>query len=716
MRMQRTCRNGLFVIVLLCAGFGTEQATAQDQNTTISQAVRAMQTRRAPAPGFAALPAAGVPGFQSQSKQAAKPHVTHAVARAVLTSRGSFSSQFIGYDPAGHDLAPDRAAQDHAPIVAQNLSDPAPEATGSVPKNLPSSAAAAIGVEAAVSPRPDDDTNAEATPAVETPAATSTSPVDSEAAPVEMPTVAPTPAALSPAPDAAPPAPAALAPPPDAATPAAAAPPAAVPLSFADRLHMAVEAWAATDVKGPGAAQIRKMRAAIAAYYNLNNYAPLWLTDGKANDAARAVLARLAHAQDDGLAIDHLPVFAEKANEDDLIVAEINLSDAVVAYGREATGSRIASPETIDKLIGARPAIATPENILSSVAAAGSAAGTVLQDFNPPQEGYRALRDKLAELRSKAAPQVWRTIPAGPTLRVGMRDPRVPLIRSRFGLGVDADGRQLVYDTQVAAAVAEFQKEAGIQPSGTLTARTLAALSERAPSISIEDDLIANMEMWRWLPRDLGADRIEVNIPDFSVAVYRNRQLVARNKVIVGKPDTRTPVFSNAMQYLIVNPVWNIPPSIIHKEFHDSPDALRQHGYEVSYRNGHMVAQQAPGERNALGRIKFIFPNNYAVYLHDTPTRALFSTTKRAYSHGCVRVDQPFDFAKAVLGPDSKWTEDRLKDLIGGGRERYVFLPQQLPIHIEYFTAFVDGEGHLQLRKDLYGYTRKIDVALGLDK
>lgn len=683
MRTERTCRSGLFVIVLLCAGLGTEQVAAQDQNTTISQRIAHPDVS---APGFAALPPAGVPGFQTQSKR----HVARtAAAHAVLTSRGSFSTQFIGRD----------LAQSHGALAAQNANDPAPEVTGSVPKDPTPSAAAEVGATAAVGPDADDGASAEAVPtatptihaepaALTPPAATETTP--SETPPVAPPVVPPSPAAAAPA-------------------------PAPTPLAFADRLHMAVEAWTATEIKGRGAAEIRKVRAAIASYYELNDYAPLWLTDGKPNDAARAVLVRLAHAQEDGLAIDHLPVFADKAGDDDLIAAEIGLSEAVVAYGREASGSRIA-PETIAKLIGARPVIATPIDILSSVAAAGSSAGTVLEHFNPPQAGYHALRDKLAELRSKAAPQVSRTIPDGPVLRVGMRDPRVPLIRSRFGLGAETDGLKLIYDTQVAAAVAEFQKESGIRPSGTLTARTIEALSEQAPPASVEDELIANMEMWRWMPRDLAPDRIEVNIPDYSVAVYRAEQLVARNKVIVGAEKTPTPVFSNVMRFLIVNPVWNIPPSIIHKEFHDSPEALRQHGYEVSYRNGHIVAQQAPGERNALGRIKFMFPNDYAVYLHDTPTRALFATTKRAYSHGCVRVDQPFDFAKAVMGPDTKWSEDRLKDLIGGGHERYVFLPEALPIHIEYFTAFVDANGHLQLRKDIYGYTHKIDVALGLEK
>lgn len=225
------------------------------------------------------------------------------------------------------------------------------------------------------------------------------------------------------------------------------------------------------------------------------------------------------------------------------------------------------------------------------------------------------------------------------------------------------------------------------------------------------------MELWRWMPRDLGNSRIEVDIPDFSVTVIRDGEVVARNKVVVGKSTTPTPIFSNTMQFLIVNPYWNVPQSIIRKEMlprlGQDPDYLRRLGYEVSYRHGQLTVRQPPGERNALGRIKFMFPNDYSVYLHDTPSRALFGAAQRAFSHGCVRVDQPFAFAEAVLGRGNGWTAERVKHLVGG-RERYVYLPKALPIHIEYFTAFVDDTGKLRLRDDIYGYSARVKTALGL--
>ncbi len=241
-------------------------------------------------------------------------------------------------------------------------------------------------------------------------------------------------------------------------------------------------------------------------------------------------------------------------------------------------------------------------------------------------------------------------------------------------------------------------------------------LSQRDPRV-IEAEIIANMERWRWMPRDLGADRIEVNIPDFELAVKRGGAVAHRTRVIVGKTTTPTPVFSDRMRFIVVNPSWSVPPSIIQKEMAAKHGGdlsyLAQRGFQVSYRNGRASVRQPPGERNALGRVKFVFPNDYSVYLHDTPTRGLFAQTRRAFSHGCVRVNEPFKLAEAVLAPTKEWSEARLRSMIGPS-ERRIDLNEPLPVHIEYFTAFVDENGQLQLRDDIYGYSAKTRAALKL--
>ncbi len=406
----------------------------------------------------------------------------------------------------------------------------------------------------------------------------------------------------------------------------------------------------------------------------------------------------------------------QAGSDEDRMKADLALSEAVIAYGRAASGSMI-DPKAISPLIGEKPEVAEPFAILSAVVDAGDSAGNALLGFNPPQKGFQALRQKLAEMRHEKAPMAHQPIPFGPDLTVGMRDPRVTLIRARFGLDVQqaASSENLVYDTRVAAAVADFQKSAGLPASGVLTARTIAALSGGQPS-RLENEILANMERWRWMPRDMGETYIAVNVPDFTVAVIHGDEVLTRHRVVVGKPDTPTPVFSNKMQYLIVNPYWNVPQSIIRKEFLPKAGGdlsyLAASGWQVSSHHGVLTVRQPPGERNALGRIKFLFPNDYSVYLHDTPSKTLFASAKRAFSHGCVRVDQPFSFAETVLG--RSWSEQRLKSLIGSG-ERYINLPVPLPIHIEYFTTYVDDTGRLQLRDDLYGYSHKVKVALGLE-
>jgi len=482
---------------------------------------------------------------------------------------------------------------------------------------------------------------------------------------------------------------------------------------IAAALRARLEARAEPRTDGPLAVPSRKEREAIAAVYTGRDFAPLWFVEGGPIAAAAPVIARLARAADDGLDLSAYPLPSTQVRAAEAIAAaDIALTDAVVAYGRQASGSRV-DPSKISRLIGTRPEVADAAVVLALVASAGERAGDTLRRFNPPHAPYGALRDRLEELRRhrSAAPRA-ASIPEGPVLRVGMRDPRVPLVRDRLSLAATSvDATDRLYDTKVAAAVARFQKANGLEGSGLLNPQTLAALSGMRPS-RIEAEIIANMERWRWMPRDLGETRIEVNIPDFEAVVVEHGTIVQRHRVVVGKEKTPTPIFSEAMRYLIVNPYWNIPPSIIKNEFGSSPGRLRGHGYEVFSRDGQLAARQPPGEKNALGRIKFMFPNNYSVYIHDTPSRALFGEERRAYSHGCVRIDDPFRFAETVLGKG--WTEARLARLIGG-KERYVNLPQALPVHIQYFTAYVDAAGELQTREDIYGYSRRVRAALGLE-
>ncbi len=313
-------------------------------------------------------------------------------------------------------------------------------------------------------------------------------------------------------------------------------------------------------------------------------------------------------------------------------------------------------------MIGARPAVVSAAQALDQTSKSADA-GKTLQAFNPPQPGYLALKQKLAELRAR---------------------PAATAQLAKLAMNMNGRARWISDET------------------------TGARRKTR-----LEDELLVNMEFWRWSPRDLGAERIMVNVPEFTARLYRDNQPVLAVRVITGKPGKPTPLFSNRIQQIVVNPSWNVPQSIIQKEMLPHLAALREQGYVIRYVNGRLHIRQPPGERNALGRIKFVFPNDYAVYMHDTPTRRLFAASRRAFSHGCVRVDQPFKLAEDLLQPQNGWDEARIRKLIGP-HERWVKLRQPVPIHIVYFTAAVDGSGQLKQFDDIYGYDRKARELLGL--
>lgn len=450
-------------------------------------------------------------------------------------------------------------------------------------------------------------------------------------------------------------------------------------------------------------------RADIVAAYAANENRPFWIDGKDFGPAGKQVVARLGRAEEDGLrAGDYLlPVF-EASDRDSLAAADIRLSALAVLYARDAQGGRI-DPRRLSKLITPKLELPSATEVLSELTGA-SDAGTVLAAYNPQHPGYRHLKAKLAELRADKPETPVARIPTGPTLKVGMRDARVPLVRARLGLGASEEP---VYDRSIALALADFQKQAGLRADGVLSDQTVAALA-MPRSTRLENDIIAQMERWRWLPSDIGENRIVVNIPEYRMRVMHGEKLAYESRVIVGKPESATPVFSHRMDHVVVNPSWYIPPSIMRKEIlpglANDPNYAARRGYVVTRgKNGNISVRQPPGERNALGWIKFMFPNDHAVYLHDTPNRSLFGAGKRAFSHGCVRVENPFALADQVLGPE--WTAERLKRLIGSG-ERTIKLPQPLQIHLVYETIVVNEAGAVTTFDDIYGFHRLVRNAL----
>jgi L,D-transpeptidase YcbB len=494
-------------------------------------------------------------------------------------------------------------------------------------------------------------------------------------------------------------------------------PAAPVAITATDLIRAALAAQLSKDLGDRSLRLPRKEREALTAFYEQAGYKPLWVDADRWAPTAGAVIGRLKAADEDGLDPTDYPipsVATTKATPEDWAEAEVKLSTMAVLYARDARGARV-DPLRLSNLITPKLEIPGAADVMARLSGAPDA-GAALASFNPPHAGYAALKAHLAELRASHPARPMVRVPQGPALRVGMHDPRVPLIRARFNLD-PAQGDQTAYDERVATAVAEFQKTKGMPASGILNRQTIAALGGPS-SARLEGDIVANMERWRWLPADMGTRHIAVNIPEFRLRIVDRGEAVHETRVIVGKPETPTPVFSDEMETVIVNPSWNVPPSILKNEFlpalASDPLYAERRGYKVIRRGDRISIQQPPGERNALGFIKFIFPNEHAVYLHDTPSRNLFSAERRAFSHGCVRVYQPFQLAEAVLGRDSPWSEPKLRSMIGKG-ERYISLRQKMPVHLTYFTLSVDENAQLKSFDDLYGFHRKVRAALGFD-
>jgi L,D-transpeptidase YcbB len=469
-------------------------------------------------------------------------------------------------------------------------------------------------------------------------------------------------------------------------------------------------------------------RAGIEAYYHSHNYAPIWVSNNAGNDRAKTAIAYLGQADAVGLDPNDYPApdFKSATTPDALAEAELKLTAAALTFARHAQIGRIhytrVSPDILYELNAPESA-----DVLAKLGD-GSDAGKVLDAYNPPQAEFKALRAKLAELRKGPAPSETKTaekpelprvhVPDGKILRPGMKDARVSALRKR--LGVPGDKENPVYDDAVRDAVKAFQTENDINVDGDLGPNTVRTLNgerreARQSSADPTDLIIVNMERWRWAPRDLGNPHVVVNIPDYTLTLYNNDKVYWHTKIVVGKPNLPTPMLSAEMKFITVNPTWNVPPSIIEKEYlpalEADPQALDRIGLKLTQdADGTIHISQPPGAGNALGRIRFNFPNKFLVYQHDTPDKHLFSRDKRAFSHGCMRVQNPLTYGEKLLSlvlPKERYTEARLESMFGGS-EININFPKFIPVHLTYQTAFVDDAGKLQLREDVYGRDAKM--------
>jgi murein L,D-transpeptidase YcbB/YkuD len=528
------------------------------------------------------------------------------------------------------------------------------------------------------------------------------------------------------------PAPAAAAP--SAPAPAAAAPAAAPePAKAAANPDQPVRDALRELIGSPRLARIidRKAdRTATEAFYSSRDYEPLWIGTGGPTERARQAMTHLRNADADGMDPADYPVPAIQADASPaaLAEAEIRLTESALDYARHAQMGRVHYSRVSGDIHYEQTAPA-PLEILSKLAASKNAADA-LDSYQPPQPAYKALRKKLAEIRGRKGDAGPEQMARGAVLELAadkrskqtilMQDERVPALRAKLGLPAVRD--DMFYDKPLADAVARFQKDKGLPANGRLTNQTVDALNGKRHE---KDDqiIIANMERWRWIPRDLGKAHVVLNVPDFTLQVYNNGASIWKTRVVVGKPGGHaTPLLSETMKYVTVNPTWNVPPSIVYNEYlpalQQDPTVLKRMGLNlVQNRDGSVHISQPPGEGNALGRIRFNFPNRFLVYQHDTPDKHLFAHPRRAYSHGCMRVQDPAKYAEIVtaLGmPGSNYTQEKIKSMYGHSEIDLRFTVP-IPVHITYQTAFVDESGRLEIREDIYGRDASLLAALKLD-
>ncbi len=493
----------------------------------------------------------------------------------------------------------------------------------------------------------------------------------------------------------------------------------------------------------------------LPGFYRARDFRPAWIDGGLALGDARAYLAALRLVAEDGLDPANYHLAALEA-----LLAEVD--------GARRNGARGLRPETLADLemlltdsfllCGSHlvHGQVNPETVLSEwfikgrvedLAAAlerGLAARDVpaaLDSLRPGFATYRGLRRAYREMGALAAAGGWPDFPPGPKLVRGDREPRVAALRrtlaamGELGLGTPAADPEL-FDAELERALAAFQRRHGLEPDGVAGAATASALA--VPADERLRQVRANLERWRWITADLGERFILVNVADFRVGVWDGGRLVASMPAIVGRAYRRTPDFSGRLASVTFNPYWNVPPKLAREDIlpkvRKDPGYLAKKGFRVFESwaagareidpaavdwpavNGPALAwkfRQDPGPQNSLGRLLFLFPNKFDVYIHDTPERWLFGRAARDLSSGCIRVERPLDLAEIVLAGDPAWTKEGIERALEDGTNRAVRVPRPWNVHVLYWTAWLGGDGRTQFRQDIYLRDAALVRALG---
>jgi len=482
--------------------------------------------------------------------------------------------------------------------------------------------------------------------------------------------------------------------------------------------------------------------AALRSFYEGRDFQPLWSGSPDAMARREALLAVLQRADSEGLVpLDYLHAVPPQTSGEDLVAqarAELQTSVILLRYIRDLKWGR-------SWLVQFDPSLYRVERAEDWTQILDAAARTAdlerfLQAQAPESQTYLNLKDALFRYQAFASGPPLEPVPTGNAIRPGSRDPRIPLVRARLeGIGATSPYRGTepdrdLYDAELGSAVEALQRRFGLTADGIIGRATLRAIN-RAPA-QLAETISLNMERLRWMPEAPGERYVRVNIAAFSLLAVDGSETLEM-RAIVGTPYRMTPVFSDRIRYLEFNPYWTVPRRIVVEDLlpkiRNSPGYLQSQNIRIfdgwdenavelrpedvdwqAVRRGSVPYRfrQEPGPHNALGRVKFMFPNKYDVYIHDTPSRALFQQDSRPFSSGCIRVERPLELAAFLLRHEAAWNVQKLQALIDSGVTSRVYLAENVPVHLTYETAWPDTEGQIHFREDIYGRDRILAEAV----
>ena len=480
----------------------------------------------------------------------------------------------------------------------------------------------------------------------------------------------------------------------------------------------------------------------LSEFYERRDYAPAWTNKDQIAELVTAITATTADGLDPSDYHLDSVLFAQSTlnagqldTAAEIADADLVLTDSLIRLGYHQRFGKV-NPYSLDpnwnfrrELNDIHPAVAMQDAIDSDSLI------EYLRTVFPRGWVYTQLRDGLSRYREIAANGSWPVIPDGPTLRPGATDPRLAALMKRLAITGDMEDLQTfapvtTYDEVIQAGVRHFQERHGLDTDGVIGPATIKALNVSAEQRVLQ--LEVNLERARWVLDDISDNFVLVNIAGFRAYLMRDRKIAWETKVQVGKTYHQSPVFRDVMKYVDFNPTWTVPYSIASKEMlpkiQSDPEFFQKRDFDVKDRGGNLIDPatvdwskvtrrtfsytlvQRPGPNNALGRVKFMFPNKHAVYLHDTPSKYLFGQAERAFSHGCIRVEHPFEFAELLLGPG--WDQDKIQATLDSRETKTVLLPKPLPVLLMYWTAIVRGDGEVFFYNDVYERDQKIADAL----